>query len=99
MRRCPGCDGRKGYSGLACGPNGSRFTWTDCEVCHGSGWVFQAVADAYWARRARADAIRRERIDSGTNLIEAARRWGMSISDYSRAERGLSDFPPVEGLA
>lgn len=79
---CPRCNGAGAYRALVC-PSGELRDIT-CSLCGGA----RELSDEQALRLEDGARMRRERIDRGESLREAARRLGISPSDLSRLEHG-----------
>ena len=84
---CPHCDGkRQVYAFLNHGPDYRTHTsgYMNCQTCHATGEITQEHA----ARIASGEKARRERIERGESLNDAARRLGITPAQLSARERG-----------
>lgn len=82
---CPHCDGkRQVYAFLNHGPDMHASGFINCQACNGTGEVTQEHA----ARIASGEKARRERIERGESLNDAARRLGITPAQLSARERG-----------
>lgn len=96
LEPCPTCKGTRELfaplahvEGQGCGP-----MMLPCPDCDATGTVAAGYAERAKAGRA-AKAARGERCET---LGQAARRFGLSVSFYSRIERGVAPAPTVEIL-
>lgn len=90
MTTCPDCKGEKKLPALVNrGEKGCSREQITCITCHGSG----EVADDYARRRGVAEQtgrlLKAGRLARNETLLQAALRLNMSVSEYSRLERGV----------
>lgn len=84
---CPHCDGkRQVYAFLNNGPDYRTHTsgYVQCSTCQGMG----AITTERAKRILTGAHMRRERIERGESLNEAAKRLGISPAQLSARERG-----------
>jgi DnaJ-class molecular chaperone len=85
---CPSCNGAKELRAL-CNygpPKGCVWEMVPCITCHGAGEISDAEAKAIEEH----GRIRRERLDRGESMKDAATRLGMTLREYNDYEWGRS---------
>lgn len=83
---CYDCSGTGEQHGFACGPGVSQTSWP-CGTCKGSKVCPER--DPAW--RALGDELRELRVDLGFSMGDIARRFDLTVSQVSDAERGKTD--------
>ena len=82
---CPSCKGSGKLRGFVTRSEGCSLEEIQCRVCLGNG----AVPEDFAFRLAEGERIRRERLDAGMTMREAAAARGLKVTEYSDLERGL----------
>ena len=91
MPVCPRCDGKKSFMAFVNrGPDIAHHSLDEiaCETCLGTGVVTVERAKEIGDKIRRGAAMRKERLDKGLGLREAAAIRGISPSELSRIETG-----------
>ena len=87
---CPDCNGNKRSQALAnYGAAGCKWIEIPCVLCQASGEISDERGAQIAEAKAAGAALKAERLARDETLLEAARRLGVKISEYSRMERGV----------
>lgn len=87
MISCPHCNGQKQvFAFINRGPDISTHTsgMIDCDTCKGSGSITLEQVQCIEV----GQQLRKDRLERGRTLSEAAVRFGVSVTQYSAWERG-----------
>lgn len=86
VQTCPDCDGFKTLRALVNygGARGCVSEMVPCITCHGEG----QITDEQAAAIEKSERIRRERLDLGETMKQAAQRLGMTLREYNDYEHG-----------
>lgn len=91
MTTCPDCEGKKRLPALVNrGAAGCSWEQIPCVTCRGVGEVSADYSTRREEAKSNGAVLRASRIARGETLLEAARRNGVSVVEYSRLERGVA---------
>lgn len=87
---CPDCEGKKRLPALVNrGEKGCMWEEILCVTCLGAGEVSGDYAERREQAKAEGQALRADRNARDETLLQAAARLNMTVSEYSRLERGV----------
>jgi len=87
---CPDCKGEKVTQALVNrGAMGCSWESIKCVTCLGTGNVRADYSAAREAALAEGAILRRYRLERDESLLDAATRLNITVTEYSRLERGV----------